>query len=600
MTNDNTRAATSRPHSRVREALDAAMPLARRGEWPAALASLRASLSLPDTAPLPYRLGGMLALECRNALQAELLFGQAFALDPDDAETLLNLAALALQKKDIRRAIRFYRMAAVADPGAWKTYYLQGLAHLRLDEISPALDCFSEALRREPDEFEPLLRIGKTLFDGARYAKAEQALRKGLTIKPGHAECLSNLGGALFCRQCFEESEACLRQAVHAAPRFAPARVNYAGLLIGKGETAAAEEQLRTALEINPGQAQAYLSLADLGALRPGDPLLKQAEQLVEQKSLSADDTFRVRFALGHIFDKAGDYEQAFTHYATGNQLRRARLRFDIREWTEYAQRAEAMFGRDFFAARQGFGHPEARPVFIVGMPRSGSTLLEQILAAHSRLNAGGELPYLNRIAVHYAQQMNRPLPDCIADIDLILSKRMAADYLESSGAFADGTVRTMDKLPINHRHLGLIALLFPQASIVHCRRNALDTCLSCYFQPFTHQPFAFDLREVGLAYKACDQLMRLWKNALPLPIHDVRYEDLTTRPDETICAALKALGLDEEEACLRFDGSDALVATASKVQVRQGIHSRSVNRWQHYEKHLEPLREALGELAEE
>jgi hypothetical protein len=254
-------------------------------------------------------------------------------------------------------------------------------------------------------------------------------------------------------------------------------------------------------------------------------------------------------------------------------------------------------FDAVYFRRVRGFGISSELPLFIVGMPRSGTTLVEQIVASHPQVFGAGELRDVERIALSLAAHLGNDVgyPSCLAKAPAEAVRAMAERHLHRLTALAGGSVRIVDKMPTNYLHLGLIATLFPQARIIHCRRGPLDTCVSCYFSYFRGLPFAWDLEELGRYHRSYDSLMAHWKAVLPLPVLDVSYEELVDNQEAISRRLMEFCGLDWDERCLAFHETPRPVHTASTMQVRQPIYKSSVGRWRRYEAHLQPLVRALS-----
>ena len=258
-----------------------------------------------------------------------------------------------------------------------------------------------------------------------------------------------------------------------------------------------------------------------------------------------------------------------------------------------------AIFDKRLFSRRQGFGSESQAPVFIVGMPRSGTTLIEQVLASHPRVFGAGELDQISHLVNAISAEISGapPYPDSAADLDALTACRLGESYVSYIGRLSDGSDRVTDKMPGNFMHLGFIALLLPGARIIHSKRSPIDTCLSCYFQHFTQpMPFAGDLTNLGTYYQGYERIMTHWRNVLPLPMLEVDYEEMVG-DHETMCRRIVEFsGLEWDEACLQFHKTERTVKTASTWQVRQPLYTTSVARWRHYEAFLGPLKKALGE----
>ncbi len=295
-----------------------------------------------------------------------------------------------------------------------------------------------------------------------------------------------------------------------------------------------------------------------------------------------------------------GQYDRAFGHYAAGNAARGAKPNPAYARST--LDRIVNACDRTLMERRFGGGAPEATPVFIVGMPRSGTSLAEQVLASHPDVFGGGEMPFVERVCGALPQYVPGQVsyPDCLdAAPDAVLAQ-LAQVYLKQSTIRAGGARIVTDKAPLNFRHLGLIGLLFPNARIVHCRRDALDTCVSCFFQNFTHgQEYSFDLETLGGFYGDYRWMMDRWAEILPVPVFDLVYEDLVADLPGVGSRLLEFCGVDWHPDCARFFETERPVLTASRAQVRRPVYTSSIGKWRHYERHLGPLIAALGEYAE-
>jgi hypothetical protein len=306
-----------------------------------------------------------------------------------------------------------------------------------------------------------------------------------------------------------------------------------------------------------------------------------------------------LHFALGRTAGKAGADAAAFGHFAAGNRLKRATLDYDGAATGDNFARAAAAFDAAFFARHQGAGDASALPIVIVGMPRSGTTLVEQILASHPEVHGAGELPELGALATALAARTGGRYPECASAADAAAWGELGADYAAALAALAPDKARVCDKLPGNFSRLGLLRAMAPNAAIIHCRRDPLDTCYSCYSQLFAEgQPFAYEQTELGLYYREYEALMAHWHAVLPGRILEVRYEDVVGDLEGQARRLLEHCGLEWDPRCLEFHTTRRTVRTASLVQVRQPIYSSSIGRWRRHEKELAPLIEALGPLA--
>jgi len=376
--------------------------------------------------------------------------------------------------------------------------------------------------------------------------------------------------------------------------------MSYGHVLKTLGRQADAVAAYRRCLALDPRQGEAWWSLANLKTVRFADTDVAAMEQALAAELPDAD-RLQVHFALGKAHEDAGAFAQAFEHYARGNAIQRARLDYDPAETTGQMRRTKALLGRGFFAARAGQGAPHPDPIFIVGLPRSGSTLVEQILASHSQVEGTQELPYIPALAARLAGRARRESEGAYPDVLAALSPEEFAALGEEYLARAHTHRKTgrpffIDKLPNNFAHTGLIHLILPNAKIVDARRHPLGCCLSGFKQHFAvGQPFTYDLGDVGRYYADYVELMAHFDANLPSRVHRVIYERMVAEPEAEVRRLLDHCGLPFEESCLRFYENDRAVRTASSEQVRQPIFTDAADHWRNFEPWLGPLKAALG-----
>jgi hypothetical protein len=307
-------------------------------------------------------------------------------------------------------------------------------------------------------------------------------------------------------------------------------------------------------------------------------------------------------FAVARLRERAGDNAAAFEACRRANDLRREidKRAGIVYEPAGFAHRIDtviATFTPEYFERVRGFGIDSETPVFVLGMMRSGTTLVEQILARHPRVFGAGELPDLPRLIGSLSARLQTPIafPDCLRLLDQATARAVAAEYLQRLREMGSGADRVVDKLPANYLWLGLIATFFPNARAIVCRRDPADTCVSCYFQDFASpHPYTSDLRHLGHFYRQYERLMAHWAKVLPIRVFEVRYEELTADPGPVSRTLVEYCGLPWDERCLRFDESKRVVRTASALQVRKPMYTSSVGRWKRYEAFLGPLLEEL------
>lgn len=383
---------------------------------------------------------------------------------------------------------------------------------------------------------------------------------------------------------------------IKAAPNFAPAHYNLALIRQSEGAFDAAAKLFRKVLKINPNHTQAYFELARCKKYDAGDPYIAELEAATRSHQIDDDGKALLHFALAKIHEDIKDTDQAFAHSRMANELRDAH--FNKADHEAFISRLIATFSKRFFDDRKPQGGGRDAHIFIVGMPRSGTTLVDQIISSHPNVHAAGELTFFHNVADAIAKRLGtgQPYPECVTGISVQDAHHFSKIYQDNFTKLPAGISRITNKFPENFRVLGLIALLFPNSRIVHCERDPMDIGLSCYFQnlPVGNHGYSSDLGNIGFYYRQYQRLMDHWHNVLPTPMLRVRYEDMVQDQEAKSRELVEFLGLDWDDACLEFQKSKTRVRTESVWQIRQPIYTSSIERWRRYEKHLTPLIQAL------
>jgi tetratricopeptide (TPR) repeat protein len=357
----------------------------------------------------------------------------------------------------------------------------------------------------------------------------------------------------------------------------------------------------RKCLAVQPSFGEAYWSLANLKTFRFEQADVAAMQDLLRQTALSDDDRFHLHFSLGKAFEDAGEFADSFSNYAQGNRLRRQQTNYDPNETTQHVERSKALFSASFLADRTGCGAAEPDPIFIVGLPRSGSTLIEQILSSHSLVEGTMELPDISFLARRLSEQKQRKegskYPETLGELEREQLRALGEEYLARTRIHRkSGRPFFIDKMPNNFAHVGLIQLILPNAKIIDARRHPFGSCLSAFKQHFARgQGFSYSLEDLGHYYRDYTALMAHFDSVLPGRVHRVFYERMIADTEGEVRRLLDYCQLPYEETCLRFHENARAVRTASSEQVRQPIFTTSVEHWKNYENWLGPLREALG-----
>jgi tetratricopeptide (TPR) repeat protein len=531
--------------------------------------------------------------------EAVALYRRAIAREPDQAEAHYNLGCALQQLGRGAEAVQAYRQTVALKPAHADAWANLGAALSGLGRLPEAIAACQTRVELEPASAEAHAALAVAWLGAGQVDQAVLAARRATALRPDDALAHIHLGNGLREQGEITGAIAAYRRAVALAPDDVSAWVNLGVGLQEAGEAAEAAAAISQALAIDPRSAAAWAVHAGLKTFTAEDPDLGAlCALLAEAGDEATEDRIQLEFTLGKAFMDMGDADRAFAHLGVGNRLHRARLAYDVRADVEdMAQIARSLTGAEL-ARLGGGGDPSERPLFIVGMPRSGTTLAEQILASHPRVHGAGELARLEHVAAARLGPMRSPSARAQALSNLTASDlaAMGADYVAAVSAIAPGYARVTDKMPSNFRLAGLIHLMLPHARIVHCRRDPVDTCLSCYAQKFSRgQDFTYDLRELGLYYRAYEDLTAHWRSILPPDrFTEVIYEEVVEDLEGQARRLIAFCGLDWDEACLDFHRTARPVRTASVNQVRQPLYRTSVARWKAYEKHLGPLLEPL------
>ncbi|MBV8698398.1 MAG: tetratricopeptide repeat protein, partial [Bradyrhizobium sp.] len=471
-----------------------------------------------------------------------------------------------------------------------------GNLYADLDNVSAAAAHYERAiaLRATAEAHNNLANVLRKRGDiGQAIAHYEQAVR----LKPHYAAALRLLGDALLAQNRAEEACARYRQALASEPEDAITLNHLAAALLVAGRIEDASRAYEHVIEVAPQNLGIQLNYAAVKPFAKDDPRLVRLEEFASREdALSDDQRIALHFTLGKAYADIKDAERSFRHLALGNALKRRYMGYDERETLAHIGRIRDTFSRDLLDTRSDVGHPSDAPLFVVGMPRSGTSLVEQILASHPRVFGAGELNEFAVATEAIARRNASTFPEMLRKISNDDLHELGKTYVESVSKLIGSHDRIVDKMPSNFLFVGLIRLALPRARIIHVKRDPVDTCLSCFSLLFSEgQAFAYDLAELGRYYRAYDTLMGHWREALPSEaMLEVRYEDLVKDLDGPARRLIAFCGLEWDDRCLSFHETKRPVQTASLVQVRKPIYADSVGRWRFYGERLKPLFDAL------
>lgn len=451
--------------------------------------------------------------------------------------------------------------------------------------------------RTRPQQAERHRNRGRDLIARGRLDDAVVALQHAIAISPNDPEALDALGVAYNHLGLADEAIASFRSALACDPSFANAACNLGEALIESGEIDEGTRFIERAIELNSADARAYLALMYASRGRVGRRHLETMLAIVQAgDALPHHQRVTLHFALGLALEREGRVDEAFRHLLAGNSLKRADVAYDEAAALEFLRSTEAAFTNPVLAELRDCGDPSERPVFIVGMPRSGSTLVEQILAAHPDVAAGGELNVLPQVVREVWPTMQASSTAELRSEIRGLGER----YLRATDELAGNAARLTDKRLDSFQLAPLINLALPKARMIHVQRDRLDTCFSCFATAFVGSeiPFSYDLGELGRYYAAYDRMMERWHALVPPDrLFEVRYERLVADFEGEARRIVAFCGLPWDAACLEFYQARRSVRTASKFQVRQPLYADAVGRAQRFSSHLGPLLEAANRL---
>lgn len=613
----------------------------------------------------PYRVAlGQTLRRMDDPESAYRQFHDAWILDPRSHEAVFGLAAARAATGNRAEATQLQRMAlgllrrnagrhfgrrllaraagiaafvqtipGAGPPRAFRSAMMLARWLTKRADHNAAFAALEQAQRTAPDDPRPLIEMGRQAFDAENFMLALEYLEQAREIAPQSLDVKCEYGRVLSRLARHEDALAFLEDAhlanpdairpllllgwaryragqsqraiadfdavLERLPSSTEAHYGRARALVDAGDFGDAKRWLHRTIALSPGHAGALRELANMKDLAPGDENFQGLIAALEDDTAPAQRRAVLHMAAGASCHNAKAYDEAFDHYRNGNLLKD--VVFDIKAHAKYIDSLIKTFDGQHFEHTEDWGNPSDVPVFILGMPRSGTSLVEQILASHSQVHGSGEREEMFQLADRLSEKLNdsRAYPACLSALTKDSSKEIAEHFLGVLRRADPHAARITDKMPGNFHHIGLIATLFPEAKIIHCQRDARDTCLSIFFGDFVgSHPYSYDLTNLGRYHREYQRLMAHWHDVLPGRILDVQYEALVERQEDRSREIVSFCGLDWEARCLDFHKTSRNVRTRSNAQVRQPIYRSSVARWRPYAEHLGPLIAALAEPA--
>ncbi|MGI9232457.1 MAG: tetratricopeptide repeat-containing sulfotransferase family protein [Woeseiaceae bacterium] len=502
--------------------------------------------------------------------EAEKIYREVLVKSPEDVDALRLLAGIAMRAKQWGDAVVLLEKALDIAPDYYRGWMDLGVAHHEMESSEKALAAYAKATRLDPTKSQSYTASGKVYAMIGRHEEATRLFAQALDRDETDADAMAGMGHVLKT--------------------------------IGRQDESIAS--YRDCIKHNPNHGEAYWSLANLKTFRFGATEVTEMESRVESEDLDEETRANFQFALGKAYEDSGDYDRAFGFYEKGNENRRARENYDPVQTIDSHDDFVDVFNASFLSERSGLGCDSDAPIFIVGLPRSGSTLVEQILASHPEVEGTHELPELARVGRSVGLKRGDGLnyPQAMREIENDAFRRLGEDYLHRTERHRELMLpHFTDKMPNNFVHVGLVSLILPNAKIIDARRHPLDSCLGSFKQLFARGASnTYSLFEIGEFYLEYIRMMKHWDDVLPGKVLRVQYEDNVADLDTQVRRILDYCELPFDEACLQFWETDRAVKTASSEQVRKPIYSSSVHLWRRYEAHLAPLIEVLEPVLRE
>lgn len=554
---------------------------------PALLASWRAQLEILKSLP------GDNPERRRQFVEGQLRYLQAL---PKHLQAVSDM----LHDGKLLKAERLCRHFLQANPKHVEGMRLLAEIGRQLGVLEDAEFLLESAVAFEPENRQARIDYVQILQKRQRFQRAFDESARLQAEAPDNPQLQS-----LYAIQCMQIGDyagalAAFDKVLDTLPNDPTTQVSRGHALKTSGDTAAAIEAYRAAVAAQPLHCEGYYSLANLKTYRFTPAELETMNALLDNPALAGMDQIYLNFALGKASEDASEFATAFTHYARGNDLKKAQVHYDAGETHRDFEEQKRACGTDLFTARQGSGCQAPDPIFIVGLPRAGSTLLEQILSSHSQVDGTLELPNILSLAGRLRRQGRgrgqRPYPENLADLTLEDARRFGEQFIEETRIHRQGAPFFIDKMPNNFRHIGLIRLILPNAKIIDARRAPMACCFSGYKQLFADgQLFSYSLADIGAYYRDYVDLMRHWDEVLPGYVLRVQHEQVVEDLEGQVRRMLDFCGLEFEESCLNYYETERSVRTPSSEQVRQPIFSSALEQWRQFEPWLGPLKAALG-----
>lgn len=540
---------------------------------------------------------GVLRFQLNDPVGAEEMLRQAVAANPENESAWNNLGVVLEARGEFADAEECYRRAITLNSQRGSLHFNRGNTLRSLGQWAEAEASFRQCIALDTSHADARHNLGALLKERGERAEAERLFRETIALAPEMVDAHVNLGSALQALGRDEEALAAYREALRLSPGYADAAAGEVSVLDRLGLVEEACARIRTLIETAPGNPDVITTFASVARrLGEEEKAVAALKGLLARHDLLATKREAALFALGKLCDARGRFSDAFEYYRAANSVRPHA--FDLHEFRDYCARVRGTFGKELLRRLPRARNNSALPIFVVGMPRSGTSLVEQILSSHPAVFGAGELTWIDQLSEAWPERLGvqARYPECALDLSVRSLDLAQEEHLARLHACAPEADRVVDKMPGNFMHLGLIEILFPGSRIIHIAREPLDNCLSCFFQNFTHgHEYTADLETLGAVYREYERIMEHWRATLAHPLLEVRYELLVADQEAESRRLVEFCGLPWDERCLHFHENKRVVRTASYDQVRRPMYRDSLARHRHYEPFLGDLRSALN-----
>lgn len=573
--------------------------LQKKGKLANAERAYKKAIKISQNFVEPHYMLGNLFFQGGRYKEAFNEYRKALKLAPNHPTLLNNMGNLLQQQGENEKALSWLEKAASQDPANAVVQSNLGNALWSVGKGVEAVAAYKRAIELNPDLADAHRNLGVILVELGDLDEAVNCFNQALRINPADQKSCQGLGRAQSERGDMDQAVSAYQQAIALDPANAEYHRELGLVFSDHGEIEKAVCAHRKALQINPGDAQAYRALSkNMKFTEYGDDM-KAMESLLEKKGILDEDSIQLAFALGKAYEDLGDFDKSMEFVIKATGLERNSYDYSIARSQDHFDRIKQVFSPDFFSAHHDSGDPDRTPIFILGMPRSGTSLVEQILASHPDVYGAGELDELVKVYQSISETVGKrqsdTFPQGVAELDSKAFADLGRQYISRIRRYSADAKFITDKMPHNFLRIGFIRAILPNARVIHCSRDPMDNCLSIFktYLPNGHR-YSCDMSELGQYYRMYLDLMDYWRDTLPGFIYEQSYEQLVGSQQEQVSKLLQHCGLDWNDACLDFHQTRRKVKTPSDAQVRRPIYNDSVQLWKRYETQLEPLRAAL------